>query len=168
MNRGPGRPPLDDTPEVALRYPKRAEMFRRIQEEPGILMSDLRAAMDIGGGSFFLHLDKLEAAGVIEIREVGKVRRLYPAGQAPPPGREDDPLFSQVTRDIARALLQRPGLSSAEIAEATGLAERTVRLHLNRLIGLGLVVATSAGRRVTYAPTVELEAAWRGTGLPPP
>lgn len=139
-------------------------VLQLIEEDPGIFVADLFSLLDLANSSFYHHLKKLREAGLIEEHKVhsgGTTRKaLYLAGRAPPPGREDDPLFSEVSRQVAACLLDGAGLSSAKIMAQTGFAERTVQRHLNRLKDAGLVAEKRDGRNISYYGTERLNAAW--------
>ncbi|HEX2022952.1 MAG TPA: hypothetical protein VHH36_09560, partial [Candidatus Thermoplasmatota archaeon] len=82
--RGPGRPPLPDTPEVALRSAERRRILEAVRETPGIHVRLLKRTLDMGGGEFDRNVDRLVSAGLLEKHRIASHARLYPAGGAPP------------------------------------------------------------------------------------
>lgn len=154
VTRGPGRPPLDDTPEAALQAESRQAILAVVKRVPGIPVTELMREVGLGEGVFYHHFRKLEASGLLETRDTISHKRVFLAGTAPP--EEESILLSATTRWVASCILKRPGSSSAEIAEEMGFAQRVVRRHLQRLSGEGFITSERNGLRLTYSPTEKL------------
>lgn len=156
-NRGPGRPPLDDDPETVLLSERRREIFDLIQREPGISSLQVQRALDVGAGVYYHHLDRLVRAGLVEKRKAGSVSHLYPTDKAPPP---DAPALAHETaKEVASMVLEKPGLSSTELAEALGRPQRTVLFHLRNLFEKGYVRHQRGWGSPKYHPTTKLRKA---------
>lgn len=154
LARGPGRPPIPDEPQAALLHPRRRDIFRLIQQEPGLSLSDIQRRLDIPAGAFYLHVEKLIACGLIEKRLSGTVARVYPAGNAPPP---DAPaLATETAKLVAGLILESPGLSSREIAEELNAPRRTVQVHLRNLLEAEFISQDKTGAPPVYVPTAKL------------
>lgn len=147
-----------------LASPPRRLMLQVIEDDPGIFVTELHAILTLDTGTFYYHLKMLREAGIVEEHKVqlaGSLRKaLYPAGHAPEPGREDDPLFSDAGQRVAAVLLKGKGVSSAEIVAETGLSDRTVQRYLGRLMDAGLVTDKREGRNISYYSTPRLNEAW--------
>lgn len=152
-----GRPPLDDEAGHVLDSEPRRRLLRLVRKSPGIRVSDLQLDADMSAGSFYHHLRHLRRVGLLETRAEGAATRAYPAGSEAPA--EPGPLGSGTARDVARAVLKRPGCTSAEISARVGIAPRTARLHLQALRKAGLVERGTRGWTRHYAPTERLRAA---------
>jgi predicted transcriptional regulator len=153
---------------IATGYPADADrrlILQVIEEDPGIFVADLFGVLDLANSSFYYHLKRLREAGLIEehkVRHGGTTRKaLYLSGRGPPPGREDDPFLSEVGHRVMACLIDGAGVSSAQIMAQTGLAERTVQRHLNRLKEESLAVEKREGRNISYYGTERLKAAWK-------
>lgn len=156
VTRNPGRPPLEDTPEAALKSEVRQQILSVVERVPGIPVSELQKELGgIGAGVFYHHLGKLKASGLIETRDTISNTRVFLAGRAPPV--EESILLSATTRWVASCILKKPGRSSAEVAKEMGFAQRVVRRHLKRLTEEGFITIRRKGLRVTYAATAKLQ-----------
>jgi predicted transcriptional regulator len=109
----------------------------------------------VGGGKGAVehHLRKLVDAGLV-------VRHQGPGYTCFFPPRTDHRvaavagvLKSASARRVLAAVQARPGLSSAELAAATGLDASTVSHHVHRLAAAGLLEPTKAGRTLSIRPT---------------
>lgn len=154
LARGPGRPPIPDEPQAALLHPRRRDIFRLIQQEPGLSLSDIQRRLDIPAGAFYNHMEKLIACGLVEKRIAGTIARVYPAGDAPPP---DAPaLATDTAKLVAGLILDAPGLSSLQIAERLNASRRTVQVHLRNLLESGYIHQDKSGHPPVYVPTAKL------------
>lgn len=154
-SRKAGRPPIPDTPEAALLAPRRRALYESIQRAPGTTAKEVKRQLDMAEGVFAQHLDKLERVGLVEARLILGQRHLYPTGQAPP--EVEEAITNQTSLDIARILIAHPdGISTAEIATASGVPQRTAQFHVRKLLERRLVRQHGDGRRVLYSPVEKL------------
>lgn len=145
-------PPSDDDAAVVLLLSeRRRRLVQLVQEEPGITILQAEYRLRMGAGVFFHHLGKLIAAGFIEKQKLGKEVHLYPGGRAPPADRT--PLANEVARELARAIIATPGLSSEQLAERTGRNIGVARAHLRNLLDARLIIQEKRGRTPIYRPT---------------
>lgn len=159
VTRPPGRPPLENTPEELLKSAERRRILDAIETAPGIHMRLLKSVLEMGGGEFDRNIDRLIAAGLIEKHRIANHTRLYPAGQVPPPGLE--PLESGMVRRVARSVLDRPGITAADVAAVMGVSPSHARRWLRELADAKLARTARKGLQLTYLPTSRLEEAMK-------
>lgn len=158
MTRPPGRPPLPtDDPDALLLSERRRAIVELVQKQPGISLLEVQEALNIGAGVFFHHLDKLVAVGLVERRKIANTTHLYPGGAAPP---ADAPALAQdLSKEIARLVLDSPGLSSREMAQRLARPVTTVRGHLRRLLDADFIKQEQTWSAPIYHPTPKLRKA---------
>ena len=146
------RRPMPDDPDVALLHPKREEINRLVTNEPGLSITEISDAVNISYSETHRHVEKLVACGLLEKR-LGSPARVYPVGKAPSSA---PALSTDSAQAIARLLVEKSGLSSEEIAEATGSARTTVVLRLRELQDAKLVKMEKTGSAPLYHATAKL------------
>jgi hypothetical protein len=120
--------------EDVLKHPLRAEVHQRIEADPGIHHQALIRAVGRGNGAVEHHLAKLIAAGLVS-RVQGKGFTCYFAkGTVDYRDMAAAPLLkSPVARSIVELVRRQPGVRSAELARALGVAPATIHYHVDRL-----------------------------------
>ena len=142
---------------TVLANPNRAQVHALLRDSPGLSLADLTARSGLARVVVRHHLRMLEAHSLVVARSDGRLRRFYPATEAPThSGFRARVALEDATR---RRLAMELGASGGEatqrlLVERTGLSQRLVSHHLRRLQAEGLVEAQGFPRR--YAPTAEL------------
>ncbi|MEA3200067.1 MAG: hypothetical protein QOE90_1495 [Thermoplasmata archaeon] len=149
-----GRPPLGNDPDKILESPRRRFILAAIKAEPGISLGELGRRVEIVGGALREHVKRLVEADLVETRIVGRRTQLYPTGAAPP---NQGVLELPARRRMAELIAEAPR-TSAELADAVGIVERTVREHMRLLIDAGYV-QVEPGLRPKYSATPSLRKA---------
>lgn len=127
--------------------PVRTTLLRRVEEEPGSTVGDLRRGLGLGWGAFYHHLNRLAALGLVETVVRGRRCLVYPAGH--PAARESQArslLAGPTVRVLARTIVEAPRSSVQDLVERHGLSSRTVYYHVRRLVEAGLVVCPAGPR----------------------
>jgi DNA-binding MarR family transcriptional regulator len=135
-------------------HPLRARILKAVADRPGITAADLAAHERINAGTLDYHLDVLERDGQLRTAKAGRNRLLFLPGA----GADVEALAelsAQGRGDVARLILQEPGIHAAAIAERLDLTRATVHHHLARLEAAGLV-RIERGLRVRCHPTDRL------------
>lgn len=152
------RGPSDaDQPADVLKHPERKRLLEAIRTRPGIHRSALRRGLNLGGGAFSLHVDRLEQAGLIETRAIANRTHYYPTGEAPPSDLEI--LESPAVRRLARHVVAMPGCTSAEIAKTLGVSQRYARRILGELVDADFVTVVRVRFWRTYEASDSLREA---------
>lgn len=145
-------------------------MMSVIEACPGITVRVLQARLSYQWSSFYLHLRRLEAAGLVRVEadsEDGRVRRIFPAGVETTPRPARPLVLKGVALDLARLVVARPGLDFAEVVAAMQEPPRSVHYHLRRLCDGGLVLSSSETRYRDLQATPTLEHLLRTTYAEP-
>jgi predicted transcriptional regulator len=151
-----GRSPL--TSQEIEGAPVRREILKLVRAKPGIPISEVRARLDLGWGSLYYHIQKLELAGYLEVCSVGRLNLLYPPGaDHARHAKAVSFLRGDTAMRIAEAILAEPGCSVPDLIAATGESPRVVYYHVKRLAEIGVVTSASRLRHVELQPTPELE-----------
>lgn len=149
--------------------PQRQTMLRLVQACPGLTVRALQAKLSYQWSSFYLHLRRLVDAGLIRVEDDpqdARIRRIYPCGeessraQAPP----RVPVLKGLSLDVARIVVQQPGLDFSELSAMLLTPSRNVHYHLKRLCELGLVTSASSTRYRDLQPSPALLRAVEAAG----
>lgn len=128
-----------------LDHETRAEIYERIDDEPGVFLTELSEGSDVHMSTLRYHLRVLEYEELIRSEKVRGKRRYVPADVDP------DALGSALADDATAAVLEAV---AEEPGSVSGLADRldrdpsTVTHHLQRLDDDGLVERERDGRAV--------------------
>src|SRR5882672_4073613 len=103
---------LPNAAEPLLRSVERQQMMELIRQGRGIPTNLLRQQLGIGWGSFYNHLVRLKAAGLVQTVNVGRRRVLLPAySDLSTEARGRAILRAPSATVVARTLVDRPGVS---------------------------------------------------------
>lgn len=149
--KGPGRPPIKDTPEDLLKSEERRRLVEAVHKAPGAHLAHFQELLEMGGGEFGRNVQRLINAGLIEKHRIARHVRLYPPGAAPP--REFAPLESEALRLAARAVVERSNATAAEVAEDLGLSVVHVRSLLAQLARAKFASVKREGLMKWYSAT---------------
>lgn len=144
----------------ALVSPQRAMLLRLIMTTPGISLREASRKLEVNWATVKYHAMRLETAGLIESRTVGRHRICYPTGATDDEMVEARGILSEATaRRIAAFIIEHPGTRISEVIQGTGESQRVVYYHLKRLVDSGLVSLGERGRYCGLLPTSKLYAA---------
>lgn len=161
---------LDDEDFDPLAAPQRKAMMDVIKTRPGISVGDLKEEMPFGWASLYYHLGILIDAGLVKdvLDEIdGRRRHLYPVlkgGRIPKP-KNPEPVLSAPSTQVARAIIDRPGMNLQELIDELGMTPRNVYYHVRRLEEAGLIKSSSKTR---YRDLAARPALYDLLGLPKP
>lgn len=118
----------------------RDKVYKLVQAEPGIAMSEIGARLGIGWGTVVYHLDRLERVGFVASERSGMHRCWFPVGTVPRAAREGiGALKAETTRNVALFLVGRPGASQTDLCEGLGLSASAASKQVSKLEKAGLV-----------------------------
>ena len=145
-----------------LSSPQRLAMYRLVLSKPGISLQELSRRLDTTWGSAKYHSVRLEAAGLIGTRVVGRHRVCFPVDASDEDLVDARGILAEPTaRLIAGYILEHPGASIARVIADTRESQRVVYYHVKRFAETGLVdVGTRRGYRGLH-PTAKLHAAFK-------
>jgi DNA-binding transcriptional ArsR family regulator len=154
-----GRRPILAKPDRILDSPSRRAILAAVRASPGLTMSSLKRRTGYSWGLLYHHVHLLERSGHVTTQLVGRRRVLYPA-EAP----LADPklaarilLEGETLRIVARAIVDHPGASMAEVVRASSASPRAAYYHVRRLLDAGLIVSESRVRYMRLRATRLLE-----------
>lgn len=137
--------------------PTRQRILSEVARHPGISVSALKETLGLNWGPLYHHLGKLRAARLLDARQVGRLRLLYP-GSRTKAGLEHHALLrGQSARRLALAIRASPGMEAGALSAALGVSPRAVYHHLKRLHGAGLIESPTSGRYKALRSTPLLE-----------
>lgn len=137
--------------EEVLDHDARHRMYRIIQDEPGIHVSELMRRIDGGWGGLMHHLHVLEDKEFVTSREDGRYRRLFPVGQYNPDRMDTIALLrNESTAEALDIIARRPGINQTELASRMGIKPPSVRYHIDKLDDAGLIRRERDGRSVRF------------------
>ena len=131
-----------------LASPQRLSLLRLVLASPGISLRDASRRLQMNWASVKYHAMRLESAGLIHSRTVGRHRICYPSNGTDDEIVEARGILSEGTaRRIAAFIVEHPGTRISDVIRGTGESQRVVYYHLKRLVEAGLV---SMGERARY------------------
>ncbi len=141
-----------------LQHPARAEVFRAIQENPGIHASALGRLVGIGWGTVTHHLQKLEKARLVTKRKVtGQVCYFENGGVVE---RGDMAAASAVKSETAAVIVDfvdnNPMTTQKSVAQSLGISPALVSFHVKRLRANGVVDVLRQGRATRLTTTASV------------
>jgi DNA-binding MarR family transcriptional regulator len=133
--------------EQILDHFTRGKIYGYILANPGDHYNAIQKALDIPNGTFAYHLQVLEKEGYIKSTREGINRCFFPAGVRLPP---QGSTLRAGQRMIIEKIMEEPGLSQKDIANAIGVSPSTVSYHLKDLLEIGVVETERLGMRQKY------------------
>ena len=130
----------------ALNNKNRLSMYNFIKENPGIYFRELISESKINKGTAEYHLKILEMAGLITSLQ-NKAYKRYFLNDSTFSSREQavlSVLRESTPRKILVTLLENPGLSHGEIANAVGISRPAVASHMKTMAKNGIVISEYA------------------------
>lgn len=141
-----------------LEHPLRKDIMEAVTAHPGVHLRELANQHDTAVTNTQWHLRKLEQAGLVRTQKVGGRRLFYPTQggvatkheavrNAATMNPNAEKIFSYVNKHV--------GCDQKRLADDLKLNPGTVRWHLRRLEGAGLVQTEAHGNHVYYFPAAE-------------
>jgi predicted transcriptional regulator len=146
-----------------LAHKKRSLIYACIRDHPGITSIEIARVTGINRGTTRYHLLRLREAGLVSVIHPGGRKGYFRNGDYD--ATEKAVHFHRkngVRRQILALILDGPGVTQAEVADATGLSRPVAAWHLQRLVDDGLVESDRDGRTVCYSLTSETRAVFQG------
>lgn len=141
----------DATESSLLRQVERRRIFDFLRERPGVHLRKMQRELGMALGTLEYHLYRLERAGFVAVRRLGRFKAYYPEGMVDL--RDKDLLYflrQDMPRRIAIATVSRPGISFQELAASVPISPSTLSFHLQKLTKAGIVHADKVGREKVY------------------
>lgn len=132
-------------------HPVRSRILAIVARQPGVSAAEISDQEGINIGTLDYHLDILLRDGQVRAAKAGRNRLLFLPGSGADVARVGE-VSAPGRGDLARAILQEPGLHAAALAERLGLSRATVHHHLGRLEAAGLI-RIERGLRARCFPT---------------
>lgn len=141
---------------LPLEHKARRRIYACVRDHPGIAPAEIARATGLNRGTIQYHLSCLRDAGLVGIlRRKGRVGYFRNGDYGTIEKSVYLHLRNDVCRQIYTLLLDDPGITQSEIADAVGISRSTVAWYLRRLAADGLVESDRDGRTVRYALTPE-------------
>jgi predicted transcriptional regulator len=138
-----------------LEHEGRDRVYQLVQAEPGVSTNRLAAVVDFGWSTLTYHLRVLERTEkIVSVRD-GRHKRFFDRESGRfANGRKTlvSVLKNSATLDIARYILEQPGVTQKDVGTRFGLAPSSVHWHVNRLSEAELVEKQRDRHRVRYFP----------------
>lgn len=140
------------TRDRLLDHPRRAQIFRLIEEDPGLGTRALATKLEVHWSLVAYHVRTLAYGGHVKLHRYGGRTALFPTLRGFR-GKEDQvALLRQATaRRVFEAIQVAANLDQAALALRLGTTQSNVSKALRRLVASGLVRVERAGRRRVYA-----------------
>jgi predicted transcriptional regulator len=146
----------------------RDRVYKLIQEEPGLGVSEIAERTGLGWGTTVYHLDRLERAGFVAPERAGLHKAFFPVGTVAREARKAmGALKADTTRSIAEFLVTRPGATQTELCEALSLSPSAASKQVSKLESAGLVRRERDWKTVHLHPTDALPAMLGGDAPTP-
>ncbi|MBI2076895.1 MAG: winged helix-turn-helix transcriptional regulator [Euryarchaeota archaeon] len=141
------------SPSAVMDHGTRGRIRELVRERPGIGLSEVADALDLGWGTTVYHVNRMEAAGLLASASSGRRRALF----LPEHGRTTREAIALLSSDAQVRLLSyvrhRPGCSQRELAAAANLSLPLANRYLRRLEDEGLLASQKSWRTRAYQPT---------------
>ncbi|MDP3732052.1 MAG: protein-L-isoaspartate(D-aspartate) O-methyltransferase, partial [Candidatus Omnitrophota bacterium] len=117
------------------------KILKAVIEDPGLTQREIVERTGLSANTVTANIKILLSMNLVESREVGSRKEIYPKGKAPAPKSILTPAQKKILKELEKAkLLQEdPGLTVAELASRIGLFKGTVSRNLRVLKSMGRV-----------------------------
>lgn len=140
-------------PDAMLEHPVRAQIFDRIEHQPGIHLQQIVRAVGKGNGVVEHHLRKLVDGGLVAQATNKGFTCYFPKGAIDHRIMLAAPVLkSPGARAVLAAVHGAPGLTVSEVAAKADLSPATAHYHIKRLRECGLLDTKRDGRIVKVVP----------------
>jgi predicted transcriptional regulator len=129
----------------------RRALVAAIHDSPGIGLAELATRVAGDRSTVVYHLRTLERHGAVSSIRHGRHRRYFVARHPGNGERERAAVLGNPrTRQAYTEIRSRPGIDRAALAVRLGITIQGTAWHLGRLKAVGLIEASSRGRRLAY------------------
>ncbi|MCA1812978.1 MAG: MarR family transcriptional regulator [Halobacteriales archaeon] len=139
----------------------RTRIIAEVRSRPGVSITDLALATELGHTTVCHHLGVLQRRGLVVRERWGGSVRIFPTDLSP----THRALLAQVragrTGEVLRALAARPRSSPTALGRELGLHRQAVQWHLSRLEKAGIVRVDREHRPYRITLTVKPESVLR-------
>ena len=143
-------------PNRVMEHETRTKIRELVAARPGIGLSEVSQALELGWGTAVYHINRMEAAGLVSSSASGRRRALF----LPEHGRVTREALTVLSSNAQVRLLSyvrdKPGCSQRELAAAANLSLPLAHRYMARLEDEGLVVSEKTWRTRAYQPTAAL------------
>ena len=140
-----------------LDHERRDEVFQLVRAEPGISLTDIAQRTGLGWGTAVYHLDRLERGGFLMSERNGGRRCYFPVGRVPKDARPSlGALQQETTRNVASFVVERPGATQTELADALGMTPSAASKQVSKLESIGLLRREREWKTVRLHPEPKL------------
>src|SRR5581483_9509078 len=109
-------------------------VYKLIQENPGLGVSEIASRSGLGWGTTVYHLDRLEREGFVASERGGLHKCYFAVGLVDRATRRAAAtLKADTRRDVAQVLVSRPGITQSELCEALGLSASAASKQVSKL-----------------------------------
>ncbi len=139
--------------EEALEHPFRRPLMERVEDDPGISLSELAEAFDVTPSTVLWHARKLTGASILRMERRGRRRLFYPSAGGEAVRRRAlarDALRGEVAPVALDAIEADPGLTAPSLAERLDIGLHAARDLLARLASAHLIEGIRSGRAIRY------------------
>ncbi|HEX2022669.1 MAG TPA: helix-turn-helix transcriptional regulator [Candidatus Thermoplasmatota archaeon] len=135
--------------ERLLDSPTRREFVALVEAQPGLTMTMLRDSLNLGWGSLVHHLRILTRSGLLEVKNDGRRRLVFPRGYVRSKRADaySGMLHGEAALRVAQAIADHPGVGVESVSMLADVSLRVAYYHTKRLIDAGFV-ETSRARRL--------------------
>lgn len=125
--------------------PQAKLILRIVRKRPGLRVGELQARTLLGEGSFYLHLGKLRARGLVKVRRKRAARFVFPVSEhyVIPKYVQVEEKLSGPAKRIARAIVENPGLNVGGLAALIDRPERSVYYHVKKFATARLITSSA-------------------------
>ena len=130
----------------------RQNISKYIIDNPGTTKAEISRNLGINRGTVKYHLHKLESDGKIASMKVGKFTRLFKNSSAL---KNDEKIIAshirgETSRTLLWTILENPGITNQELAEAFRLDKSTVHWHIHKFLAGDMIKFEKEGRYLKY------------------
>jgi len=130
----------------------RQSIFKYILDNPGTTKAEISRNLGINRGTVKYHVRKLESDNRIALMKVGKFTRLFENSSAL---KTDEKIIAshirgETSRILLWTILENPGITNQELAEAFRLDKSTVHWHAHNFLADDVIRFEKEGRYLKY------------------
>ncbi len=135
-----------------LQQPVRRRLWDLIRRSPGIHASQICRDSGEAWGTVQYHLSLLHKGDLVTSYESGRERRFFPSGIDEQKARMMATLTQGRREEIARFILENPGIRQVDVCDAVNVSRKTFRSSIQPLVDAGLVQERKGLQTNRYFP----------------
>lgn len=143
-------------PANLARHASRARILDAVCHDPGKNLARICDELSLSRGTAAYHLYILERVGAVDSLARPHTRHYFPPQVEPALRPALAALRRERSLEVARAVLEQPGLEQRELLTRIGMDRKVWKAYREEFAREGLVVEERAGRRIRYRPTAKL------------